>query len=99
MAIKEKNKVVQTDEISRVSRPEIDETFLFRENDTPGKVVIIHWHDTPGSVAIIRKNQGRPTSFKKAGIRLIFPGTVAGGGAEGKSKKVEKNFKKGIAFF
>lgn len=99
MAVKKKNGFVQSDEILRKPGAEIGRKFVSSENETPGRVVILTHKDTPGNVAIIRKNQGRPTSCKKAGARLIFPGEAAGDGAERKSKKIEKNFKKGIAFF
>ena len=72
MAVKEKNKLVQTDEISRKSRPEIDETFLFRRNDTPGKVVMLCRNDTPGSVAIRLGKSGYMTSFKKTDSPSLF---------------------------
>ena len=99
MAVKKKNGFVQNDEILRKPGAEIRRKFVSNENETPGEVDISAWEDTPGRVVINRKNQGRPTGCKKAGARLIFPGEAAGDGAERKSKKIEKNFKKGIAFF
>ena len=99
MAVKEKNKLVQTDEISCKSRPEIDETFLFERNDTPGKVVMMKQYDTRGYVAIRLEKSGCRTSFKKTDSPLIFEGEVKKGAARGNRKKIEKNFKKGIAFF
>ena len=96
---KGENKLMQTDEISRKSRLEIDETFLFRRNDTPGKVVMLCRNDTPGSVAIRLEKSGCRTSFKKTDSPLIFEGEVKKGAARGNRKKIEKNFKKGIAFF
>lgn len=99
MAVNKKNGFVQSDEILRKPGAEIGRKFVSSENETPGRVVILTHEDTPGNVAIIRKNQGRPTRCKKAGARLIFPGEAAGDDAERKSKKIEKNFKKGIAFF
>ena len=98
MAVKKKNGFVQSDEILRKPGAEIGRKFVSSENETPGRVVILMHEDTPGNVAIIRKNQGRPTSCKKAGARLIFPGEAAGDGAERKSKKTKKTSKKVLRF-
>ena len=56
-------------------------------------------NDTPGSVAIRLEKSGCRTSFKKTDSPLIFEGEVKKGAARGNRKKIEKNFKKGIAFF
>ena len=72
MAVKEKNKIVQTDEISRESGREIDEIFLFTENDTRGLVVSKHENDTPGFVDIDMEKSGSQTSLKKTDGPLFF---------------------------
>ena len=74
MAVKEKNKLVQNDENLRKSRPEIDETFLFRRNDTPGQVVMMKQYDTRGYVAIRLEKSGCRTSFKKTDSPSFFDG-------------------------
>ena len=74
MAVKEKNKLVQTDEILRGMGPEIDETFLFAQNDTHGKVDMKAEYETPGTVAMKLEKSGCRTSFKKTDSPLIFRG-------------------------
>ena len=89
---------MQTDENLRKSRPEIDETFLFRRNDTPGRVVILQRKETPGSVAIRLEKSGCRTSFKKTDSPLIFEGEVKKGAARGNRKKPKKTSKKVLRF-
>lgn len=74
MAVKEKNKLMQTDEITRGMGPEIDETFLFTQNDTRGKVDMKSDDDTHGAVAMKLEKSGCRTSFKKTDSPLIFRG-------------------------
>ena len=74
MAVKEKIKLVQTDENSRRMGPEIDETFLFTQNDTRGQVDMKAEYETPGTVAMQMEKSGCRTSLKKTDSPLIFRG-------------------------
>ena len=98
MAVKEKNKLVQTDEISRKSRPEIDETFLYEQYDTPGKVVMYRRNDTPGCVAIRLEKSGCRTSFKKTGSPSFFDGRAKRETRGEIAKKSKKTSKKVLRF-
>ena len=98
MAVKEKNKLVQTDEFSRKSRPEIDETFLFEQYDTPGKVVMYRRNDTPGCVAIRLEKSGCRTSFKKTDSPSFFDGRAKRAPRGEITKKSKKTSKKVLRF-
>ena len=98
MAVKEKSKFVQTDENFRILGPEIDELFLFVQNETHGSVDMNRRTDTPGCVAIIRRASGRRTSFKKADCSLFFAGRQENGARGEKTKKSKKISKKVLRF-
>ena len=99
MAVKEKSKFVQSDEIFLILGPEIDELFLFGQNETRGIVDMKRRADTLGYVAIIHRRSRRRTCLKKACRGLFFAGGLEKRTRREKAKKSKKLSEKVLRFF